>query len=99
MEKSGVDWGSVAIFFALMLLGWTNIYAAVFDETATGGFSFSTRYGSQLMWIGICVLAAVVIMKVDEIYYHIVAYPFYVFMLVVLLATLVIGTEVNGARS
>ena len=28
MARNGIDWGSVAIFFSLMLLGWLNIYAA-----------------------------------------------------------------------
>lgn len=38
-------------------------------------------------------------MLIDEIYYHILAYPSYILMLAVLLATLFIGTEVNGAKS
>lgn len=99
MAKSGVDWISVAIFFALMLLGWMNIYASVFDETDSGGFTLYSRYGSQLAWMGVCVITAVVIMLIDEIYYHILAYPFYLGMLLVLTATLFIGTEINGARS
>lgn len=99
MTRSGIDWGSVAIFLALMALGWLNIYAAVFDDSAQAGFSMNSRYGSQLVWIGISLLAAVVIMLIDEIYYHILAYPSYLLMLLVLLGTLFIGTEVNGARS
>lgn len=97
--QAGVDWVSVAIFFALMLLGWFNIYAVVFDESATGGFSLGTRYGSQLVWIFICVLVAGVVMLIDEIYYHVIAYPLYWLMLLVLVATLFLGAEVNGARS
>ena len=38
-------------------------------------------------------------MLIDEIYYHILALPSYILMLAVLLATLFIGTEVNGAKS
>lgn len=97
--ESGLDWVSVAIFFGLMIIGWLNIYAAVFDESATGGFTFSSRYGSQLVWIGICTLAAIVIMLIDEIYYHVLAYPIYFLMLLVLLITLAVGTTVNGAQS
>ena len=62
MARNGIDWGSVAIFFSLMLLGWLNIYAAVFDDAARAGFSLDSRYGSQLIWMGVSVLAAVVIM-------------------------------------
>ena len=46
MARNGIDWGSVAIFFSLMLLGWLNIYAAVFDDAARAGFSMDSRYGS-----------------------------------------------------
>ena len=99
LSRSGVDWGSIAIFFVLMLLGWLNIYAAVYDETTTEGFTLASRYGSQLIWIGVCVLTAIVIMLIDGIYYHMIAYPFYALILLVLVATLFIGTEVNGARS
>jgi rod shape determining protein RodA len=101
-DKTGrgtVDWGSIAIFFTLMAIGWVNIYAAVFDESATEGFSLAGRYGSQLMWIGICVVAAGVVMMIDDIYYHIASYPFYAFMVLMLVVTLLIGTEVNGAKS
>jgi rod shape determining protein RodA len=101
-DKTGngiVDRGSIAIFFLLMVIGWVNIYAAVFDESATEGFSFASRYGSQLIWIGVCVVASVVIMLIDDIYYHIASYPLYVFMVLMLIATLLVGTEVNGAKS
>lgn len=97
--RSGIDWTAVVIFFALMMLGWLNIYAAVFDEETTSGFVLNSRYGSQLFWIGICAVTAAVIMMIDEIYYHIIAYPSYIFMLLVLVATLFIGTRVNGAQS
>ena len=36
-----------------MLLGWLNIYAAVYDETTTEGFTLASRYGSPLIWIGV----------------------------------------------
>ncbi len=97
--RGAVDWGSIAIFFILMAIGWVNIYAAVFDESATEGFDLAGRYGSQLVWIGISVAASVVIMLIDDIYYHIAAYPFYVLMVLMLIVTLLIGTEVNGAKS
>lgn len=99
LKKRSVDWISVGIFAALMLLGWTNIYAAVYDESGVTGFDFAQKYGSQLIWMGVCLVVAVVIMLIDDILYHVVAWPFYALMIVVLVATLFIGTEVNGAKS
>ena len=99
IKKGGVDWISVGIFALLAVLGWMNIYAAVFDESGVAGFDMSQKYGSQLMWMGVCAVVAIVIMFIDDIYYHVMAYPFYAFMIVVLIATLFIGTEINGAKS
>ena len=94
-----IDWKTILVFVALVFIGWLNIYAAVYNEALSGGFDFSSRYGMQLIWIGISAVAAVVILLIDDIYYHLLAYPFYGLMLVVLVLTLFVGKEVNGAKS
>ena len=98
-DSASIDWGSIAIFAALMILGWVNIYAAVFDDGHVAESLLSTSYGSQLMWIGVSFAAAMVIMFIDEIYFHVAAYPLYIAMVAVLIATLFVGVEINGARS
>lgn len=94
-----IDWKTILVFVALVFIGWLNIYAAVYNEATAGGFDLSSRYGMQLIWIGISSVVAMVVLLVDDIYYHLLAYPFYGLMLVVLLLTLFVGTKVNGARS
>ncbi len=94
-----IDWKTILVFVLLVFIGWLNIYAAVYNEALTGGFAFSSRYGMQLIWIGISAIAALVILLIDDIYYHLLAYPFYGVMLVVLVLTLFVGKEVNGAKS
>ena len=94
-----IDWKTILVFVALVFIGWLNIYAAVYNEALSGGFDLSSRYGMQLIWIGISAVAAVVILLIDDIYYHLLAYPFYGLMLVVLVLTLFVGKEVNGAKS
>lgn len=98
-RKVRIDWLSVGVFFLLMAVGWMNIYAAVYDESGVAGFDFSQKYGSQLMWMGICVVVAAVILLIDDIFFHVISWPFYIFMIVALLATIFLGTEINGARS
>ncbi len=93
-----VDWLSVLVFAALVLLGWLNIYAAVAGDGAEG-FSLSSKYGSQLVWMGISFAAALVILLIDDIYYHVFAYPVYWIMLALLVLTLFLSPEINGARS
>lgn len=94
-----IDWKTILVFVALVLIGWLNIYAAVYNEALSGGFDLSSRYGMQLIWIGISAVVAMVILLIDDIYYHLLAYPFYGLMMVVLVLTLFVGKEVNGAKS
>lgn len=97
---SKIDWKTILVFVLLMFIGWINIYAAVSGEGGgEGGFDLGSRYGMQLIWIGISLVVAGVILLLDDIYYHQFAYPFYLLMLLVLVATLFVGKEVNGAKS
>ena len=94
-----IDWWSVLLFVALTLLGWVNIYSVLQDGSESGIFDLSTRYGKQLIWVGICLLVAVAILLIDDKYYHIFAYPAYWVAIAVLVAVLFVGREVNGAKA
>ena len=48
-----IDWVTVLIYTVLVVLGWINIYSAVYDESHSSILSMSQRYGKQLVWIGI----------------------------------------------
>ena len=93
-----VDWVAIIVALVLMALGWLNLYAAVYDETRPA-FDIGTQYGMQLIWMGVSLVVAIVVMLVDDKYYHILAYPIYIMVLVAMLSTLVVGHEVNGARA
>ncbi len=99
LRIGGIDWGSITIFLVLMVLGWLNLYAAVYNESAVEGFDLGQKYGSQLIWIGISLVVATIIMLLDDIYFHLFSYFIYGALLLLLVATLFLGTEVNGARS
>ncbi len=94
-----IDWWSVLLFLALTLLGWVNIYSVLQDGSEGGIFDLSTRYGKQLIWVGVCLLVAVAILLIDDKYYHIFAYPAYWVAIAVLVAVLFVGREVNGAKA
>ena len=69
-RNNHTDWLSVLVFIALMIIGWVNIYAAVYDESATAGFAWGSQYGMQLIWICASLLVAGVILLIDKIYIH-----------------------------
>ncbi len=94
-----IDWGTVAVYLALVVLGWLNLYAAVCDDTHGQAFELGQRYGMQMVWIGVSLVVALVIMLVDDKYYHILAYPIYAVLLALMLSTLVFSPEIKGARA
>ncbi len=93
-----IDRWAVLIYLALVALGWGNIYS-VLQEDGAGMFDFSTRYGRQMIWIGVSLFIGLAILLIDDKYYHIFAYPFYWIAILVLIAVLFVGTEVNGAKA
>ncbi len=94
-----IDWITVGLYLLLVLMGWFNIYAAVFDDEHASIFSLSQRYGKQMMWIIAAVILAIITCLLDIRFYTTFAYPIYVCCILALLAVLVVGREVNGARS
>ena len=51
MLKS-VDWFTVAIYIALVVFGWFSVCGASYNYGDMDLFSFDTRSGKQLIWIG-----------------------------------------------
>ena len=94
-----VDWVAIAVFVALVLMGWLNIYAAVYDDDHASIFDIGQRYGMQMIWMGVSAFIAVSILLIDAKYYHVLAYPLYWIAVLVLVGVLFLGKEVNGARS
>lgn len=84
---------------ALVLLGWINIYAAVYDADHQSIFDISQRYGKQLMWIGAALLIAFVIILIDTNFYVFFSYFIYGAVILLLVLVLFAGTEVNNSKS
>lgn len=96
---SNIDWMTVIIYVVLVLMGWLNIYAAVYDEQHQSIFDVSQKYGKQLIWIVTAFLLAFVILIIDADFYTVFAYGFYVVFLLLNLAVPFLGREIKGSRS
>ena len=97
--SSSVDWVMILLYVGLVLIGWMSICSASYDETAVDPYSFSHFYVKQVLWIGLSLVVALVVMLLDDKYYHMLAYPAYIGGLLVLIGTLLFGKEVNGAKA
>ncbi len=95
----GVDRWTVLLYAAIVIAGWVSITAASYDEGAADIFSFSHFYMKQAVWVGVAWVTALVVLLLDERYYHMFAYPAYFAGLALLIAALLFGREVNGAKA
>lgn len=96
---TNIDWITVCIYVTLVLMGWFNIYAAVYDEQHQSIFDFSQKYGKQLVWIITAFMLALVILIIDADFYTVFAYGFYIFFLILNIAVPFLGKEIKGSRS
>ncbi|MEM1405741.1 MAG: rod shape-determining protein RodA [Bacteroidota bacterium] len=98
--SGNLDWLSVLLFFLIALLGWLNIFAAVYDETVYQNiFDLSLSSGRQLIFIGASVLLITAIMVMDFRFYDTFAYVIYGAIILLLIVVLLFGREVAGSRS
>ncbi len=94
-----IDWLLVIMYLIFVLMGWLNIYAAVYNEEHQSIFDMTQNYGRQLLWIGTSLLIALAILVIDGKFFAAFSYPIYLTILLMLLVVLVIARDVQGARS
>ncbi len=94
-----VDWITILLFLLLVILGWINIYAAVYDEDHSSILDISQRYGKQLIWISAAILLALVILMIDAKFFTAFSYPIFALSMLSLIAVLVVGKEIAGSKS
>jgi len=94
-----IDKISILIFLLMVIIGWLNIYAAVYNEENTRIVDLSQRYGKQFVWIIATIILAVFVIVVDTRFYFFFAYFIYGALMFLLILVLFLGKEINGARS
>ncbi len=95
-----IDWLSVMIYAACVIMGLFNIYAAIYDpEEQTKLFDLSNSAGRQLMFMGSAVLIIIAILVIDHKFWEAFAPIIYGLCIFLLLAVLVIGSDINGSKS
>lgn len=88
------------IMYALFLIfGWVCIYEASYVETQTSIFDLNYRSGMQFVWIGICCLAAFIIVNTKPTLFYSWSYILYVAVMALLLLTIFIAPNIKGSHS
>ena len=98
-ERKRFDWLVIGLYLGLVVFGWVNIYAACYNETHSNVFDFAAQHGKQLVWIGIALVVAVCVLFIQPRFFSNASYIIYGVVLLLLVATLFIGTVTNGGQS
>ena len=98
-ERLKLDWITIGIYLAIMLFGWMNIYSACYDEGHAALFDFQQFHGKQLIWMGLALLSAAVVLLTEPRVFSNTAYAIYGGVLVLLVLVLFLAVTVNGGKS
>ena len=94
-----IDKMTIILFLLMIIIGWFNIYAAVYNEERAGILDFTQRYGKQFVWIIAAIVIAIFVVIIDSRFYFFFSWFIYGALMLMLLVVLVFGKEINGARS
>ena len=94
-----VDLWALGLYFALVFVGIVCITSASYNEEVGSIFSLQHNYMKQIVWGGISMLFALVVLLLDRRLFHMFALPAYIAGIGVLVAVLLFGREVNGAKA
>lgn len=94
-----VDWFIVVIFLLLVVMGWFNIYSAVYDQQKSDIFDFSRLESKQMVFVIVSVVLAVTILVIDATFFTATAFFLYGGIILLNLIVAFAGTDIRGSRS
>lgn len=94
-----IDWITIGIYLALVLIGWLNIYSSVYNDEHSIIFDFTQSYGKQMIWIACAIVIALIIMTTDIKFFPAFSYFFYAGIIVLLIGVLLFGSVTSGSKS
>jgi rod shape determining protein RodA len=94
-----IDWILVFMYLLMVIMGWFNIYAAVYNEEYKSIFDTTQSYGMQLVWIISSLFIAFVILVIDGEAFPRLAWIIYGAFILLLIAVIFVGAEVKGSKS
>lgn len=90
------DWLLILLYFALVFIGWLNIYSASLNDDATGYFDLSQIYGKQMLWIALSFILILFILAIDSKFYERFASVIYLISIVSLIGLFIFGKNIAG---
>lgn len=94
-----IDWLTISVWFTLCLIGWFNIYAAVYDPEQPSLFSMATNYGKQSIYIFSALIIGFSILIIDAKFFISASPVIYFIVILLLIAVLIVGRNVGGNQA
>ena len=94
-----MDWITILVWFVLCLIGWFNIYAAVYDPENPEIFNMATNYGKQSVFIVSAAVLGITILVIDAKFFASMAPVIYFITLILLVVVLFVGRNVGGNQA
>lgn len=94
-----VDWLTICIYIALIILGWTSVCGASYDYGDVNLISLETRAGKQLLWMGCSLGLGFVLLMLEDKLFDWFAYILYIGMMLLLFITPFIAEDTKGSYS
>lgn len=94
-----LDWLTIFLYFALIAIGWVNIYSASLDDSATTFWDFDQIYTKQLIWMFLSVVLIIFILAIEAKFYERFSSIIYLASLLSLVGLFFFGKTISGATS
>ncbi|MDI9309531.1 MAG: rod shape-determining protein RodA [Limnohabitans sp.] len=96
--RSHIDWVSVLIYTALVVIGWMNIYSSDLKPDSDYIFDLTQNYGKQLFFIGFTILLIIIVLTLEGKFYERFSSVIFGASLVLLAGLFVAGKTIAGQR-
>lgn len=94
-----IAWDVILVYLLICLFGIINIYSSSCANIDLGIFSSGTYSLKQAMYVAMCLIIGFFLLLLDGNFYQRVAYIVYTLTMLLLVLVLIVGREVNGAKS
>ncbi|MCX6311229.1 MAG: rod shape-determining protein RodA [Bacteroidetes bacterium] len=94
-----VDWFTVGIYLVLIIMGWMNIYSAVYDDVKSNIFDLSRLESKQMIFIFVSMALAFSILVIDASFFTATAYILFSGIILLNIAVRFLGTDIRGSHS
>jgi len=100
--SKGIDWITVWLYFIFVSIGLLCIFSVEYhhsDNILQNIVGLKKNYSRQLLFFGISAVVAILILLTDSKFFTATANISYVLGILLMMATFVVGKDINGSRS